>query len=182
MLGLLKELITRNPFVDEVDFSNEAISYFDPHSVDLLGRFTELKKINLSDNEIRKLPNDLSCLAQITELNLTGNPIENLQLAVESLMTMPILSSLHINLHQEEEVDFLLRNLPGLHVLNGLVVERDAIFSEDEESGVHTDRPLSSGEQTTIMDAQQNMAQTSFSRNTNNMNDKSVNSETQQNF
>lgn len=55
---------------------------------------------------------------------------------------MPILSSLHINLHQEEEVDFLLRNLPGLQVLNGLVVERDAIFSEDEEG--NTDRkPLS---------------------------------------
>ena len=78
MLGLLKELITRNPFVDEVDFSNEGIQYFDPHSVDLLGRFTELKKINLSDNEIRKLPNDLSCLGRIIELNLTGNPIENL--------------------------------------------------------------------------------------------------------
>ena len=62
MLGLLKELITRNPFVDEVDFSNEGIQYFDPLSVDLLGRFTELKKINLSDYEIRKLPNDLSCL------------------------------------------------------------------------------------------------------------------------
>ena len=46
MLGLLKELITRNPFVDEVDFSNEGIQYFDPHSVDLLGRFTELKKVS----------------------------------------------------------------------------------------------------------------------------------------
>ena len=139
MLGLLKELITRNPFVDEVDFSNEGIQYFDPHSVDLLGRFTELKKINLSDNEIRKLPNDLSCLGRIIELNLTGNPIENLQLAVESLMTMPVLNSLHINLHQEEEVDFLLRNLPGRQILNGLVVERDAIFSEDEDCLVNSD-------------------------------------------
>ena len=44
----------------------------------------------------------------------------------------------------EEEVDFLLRNLPGLQVLNGLVVERDAIFSEDEGDGSNTDRqPLS---------------------------------------
>ena len=76
--------------------------------------FHPTSQINLSDNEIRKLPNDLSCLTQIVELNLTGNPIENLQLAVESLMTMPVLSSLHINLHQEEEVDFLLRNLPAL--------------------------------------------------------------------
>ena len=80
------------------------------------------------------MPNDLSQLSQIEELNLTGNPIDNLQLAVESLVTMPILRSLHINLHQEEEVDYLLRNLPELQTLNGLVVERDAIFS-DGDSG-----------------------------------------------
>lgn len=46
MLGLLKDLITKNPYVEEVDFSNEGISYVDPHSVDLLGRFTELKKVS----------------------------------------------------------------------------------------------------------------------------------------
>ena len=57
-----------------------------------------------------------------------------MQLAVESLVTMPVLQNLHINLHQEEEVDFLLRNLPNLLMLNGLVVERDAIFSEEGES------------------------------------------------
>ena len=46
MLPLLKELITRNPFVDEVDFSKQGLTHFDPHSVDLLGRFTELKKVS----------------------------------------------------------------------------------------------------------------------------------------
>ena len=47
---------------------------------------------------------------------------------------MPVLQHLHVNLHQEEEVDFLLRNLPNLLMLNGLVVERDAIFSEDGDT------------------------------------------------
>lgn len=42
MLGLLKELITSNPFVEEVDFSAQGLTHFDPHSVDLLGRFSEL--------------------------------------------------------------------------------------------------------------------------------------------
>jgi hypothetical protein len=53
-------------------------------------------------------------LSQIIELDLSGNPIDNLQLAVESLQTMPILTSLFINLHEEEQVDFLLRSLPKL--------------------------------------------------------------------
>ena len=60
-------------------------------------------------------------------------------------MTMPVLNSLHINLHQEEEVDFLLRNLPMLQVLNGLVVERDAIFSEDEDCTVNSTDLLEAG-------------------------------------
>ena len=66
------------------------------------------------------------------EIDLSGNPIDNLHLAVESLQTMPALISLFINLHEEEQVDFLLRSLPKLQFLNGLEVERDAIFSDNE--------------------------------------------------
>jgi hypothetical protein len=44
---------------------------------------------------------------------------------------MPQLSSLFINLHEEEQVDFLLRSLPRLQILNGLEVEREAIFSDE---------------------------------------------------
>jgi hypothetical protein len=65
MLSFLKDLITTNPFVEEIDLENHGISSLDPHSVDLIGRFSELKKINLADNHVRKLPNDLSQLHQI---------------------------------------------------------------------------------------------------------------------
>ena len=46
---------------------------------------------------------------------------------------MANLRSLYINLHEEEQVDYLLRNLQGLEFLNGLAVERDALFNEDED-------------------------------------------------
>lgn len=65
MLPYLKELITTNPFVEEIDLENKGIASLDAHSVDLLGKFQELRKINLSDNHIRKLPNDLSSLHMI---------------------------------------------------------------------------------------------------------------------
>ena len=45
MLPLLKDLISRNPFVEEVDFSDKEIYTLDSHMVELLGRFTELKKV-----------------------------------------------------------------------------------------------------------------------------------------
>jgi len=65
MLSFLKDLITTNPFVEEIDLENKGITTLDPHSVDLIGRFSELKKINLADNHIRKLPNDLSAMQYI---------------------------------------------------------------------------------------------------------------------
>jgi len=69
-------------------------------------------------------------LVQITDLNISGNPIEDLVAVIESLQTMPRLENLQINLHLEEEVDYLLRQLPELKILNNIPVERDAIYSE----------------------------------------------------
>lgn len=133
MFSLLKDLISQNPFVEELEFQDRGIDRLDAHSVEILSRFSELKKISLQDNDIRRLPADMSQLTQIRDINLSGNPIENLQKAVESLATMPNLDSLQINLHLEEEVDFLLRSLPRLQILNGLPVERDTIFTDEDE-------------------------------------------------
>lgn len=74
----------------------------------------------------------MSHLVQITDLNISGNPIEDLAAVIESLQTMPRLENLQINLHLEEEVDYLLRQLPELKILNNIPVERDAIYSESE--------------------------------------------------
>ncbi len=74
----------------------------------------------------------MSHLVQITDLNISGNPIEDLAAVIESLQMMPRLENLQINLHLEEEVDYLLRQLPELKILNNIPVERDAIYSESE--------------------------------------------------
>ena len=102
MLSFLKDLITTNPFVEDIDLENKGLTSLDMHSVDLLGRFSELRKINLAENYLRKLPKDLSALGNIQEFNLNGNPIEDLEAAVDSLQTMPNLKVLYINLHEEE--------------------------------------------------------------------------------
>ena len=52
---------------------------------------------------------------------------------MDSLQTMGGLKILHINLHEEEQVDYLLRCLQSLEYLNGLAVERDALFNDEEE-------------------------------------------------
>ena len=89
---------------------------------------------------MKKLPVDLSGLTRVSDLNISGNPISCLAEAVESLLTMPALRTLQINLLLEDEVDYLLRQLPSLQYLNGIVVERDAIFSESESNMSHSVR------------------------------------------
>ena len=70
---------------------------------------------------------------------------------------MSALVSLHINLHLEEEVDYLLRNLPDLRYLNGLPVEREAIFSGSEEEDRLSEGALTSGHQNVTINAQMAM-------------------------
>jgi Leucine-rich repeat (LRR) protein len=76
-------------------------------------------------------------LKNLNELNLNGNPIEDIKAATESIKTIgQALKSLNINLYEEDQVDYLLRNIEWLEILNGLKVERDALFNnEDDESG-----------------------------------------------
>ena len=97
----------------------------------MLTRFTELRRFDLSENLIRHIPHDLTILSNIVEFDLNGNPLENLEAAVDSLAGMPSLKRLRINLHEEEQVDYLLRNLESLEELNGLAVEREALFNEE---------------------------------------------------
>ena len=89
----------------------------------MLTRFTELTRVNLSGNFIRKLPSNLSVL-RVSELDLSGNPLE-IALCVDTLKHMPLLSSLYIDLHEESHVDCLLRAMPLLKELNGIAVVKE---------------------------------------------------------
>ena len=44
----------------------------------------------------------------------------------------PQLTNISINLFEEDQVDYLLRNIEHLEFLNGLKVEREALFEEEE--------------------------------------------------
>ena len=132
LLNTLKELIQEDPLRNHVDLSAKQISVVDNNSVDVLSRFKNMRSLDLSDNYLQKLPANMELLKELQELNLNGNPIEDIELAVDSIKTVgQNLRCLHINLFEEDQVDYLLRNLPWLQDLNGLTVEREALFNED---------------------------------------------------
>ena len=51
------------------------------------------------------------------------------------------LKSLFLNLHEEEQVDFVMRTLQDLQELNGLPVERD-LMDEDESESLQEEKEL----------------------------------------
>ena len=74
-------------------------------------------------------------LENLNEINVNGNPFEDIQDVVDSLKTVgPNLKCLQINLFEEDQVDYLLRNLDYMQILNGLKVERDTLFADEEDS------------------------------------------------
>ena len=75
LISKLKELIVSDPLREEIDLSNSNIAILDNNSVDLLSRFKNLQKLNLSDNYLQKLPNNMDLLGNLTELDLNGNPL-----------------------------------------------------------------------------------------------------------
>ena len=48
--------------------------------------------------------------------------------AVDAFSHLQNLQSLYINLNQEQQVDYILRKIPHLLYLNGLLVDREELY------------------------------------------------------
>lgn len=79
------------------------------------------------------MPQDLSSLKNVANMNLQNIVFDNFEQSVESIATLPNLRSLYINLQTEDQVDHIMRLLPHLEYLNGLPVDRDALDEEDNQ-------------------------------------------------
>lgn len=92
-----------------------------------------LLQLNLEQNRLQELPSDLSMLLSIEEIRINKNQFRDVFKTINSLTTLPNLKSLHINLSTEEQVDFIMKHLPQLEMLNGLDVEHSLAEEEEEE-------------------------------------------------
>eukprot|EP00351_Strombidinopsis_sp_SopsisLIS2011_P002502 CAMPEP_0116880608 /NCGR_PEP_ID=MMETSP0463-20121206/12538_1 /TAXON_ID=181622 /ORGANISM="Strombidinopsis sp, Strain SopsisLIS2011" /LENGTH=70 /DNA_ID=CAMNT_0004531359 /DNA_START=297 /DNA_END=509 /DNA_ORIENTATION=- len=64
---------------------------------------------------------------------------DDFEQTVQILNSMPKLRSLYINLHEESQVDLIMRNLKHLEFLNGLKVEQELLEVEEGHHEEHED-------------------------------------------
>ena len=134
---MVDESLKNQPETTQLDLQDQEIDDLGV-IIDTLSKFEYLEELNLSNNQFTGLPDDLSLLKSITNLNLQNILLDDFEQGCQAIATMPQLRSLHINLQTESQVDLLMRYLPELEYLNGLPVERDAANTV-ESSVVHED-------------------------------------------
>ena len=114
--------------ITEMDLQGKGVSDF-KDLVGLLVQHKNLTKLNLANNQLTEVPYEVSRLPGLTEINLIDNPIENFHEAVLALKTLPKLQTLSINLHDEAQVDFVIRSLLNIRTLNDQPVDREELNS-----------------------------------------------------
>ena len=132
---------------EEVDMHSRNVTDITP-LINVIKSNPSVKRVNLSDNYVTKLPSDLSMLKEVYEINLIDNDLNPFEQAVLALKTMPNLTSLHLNLHEEAQVDFVIRHLPHLKYLNGELIDREELQNEtsreDQEEATNKSKTLES--------------------------------------
>lgn len=130
----LKELVQAQKDTEYLDLSEQSITSIEGDLMPYICQFTNLKEVNLEDNLLSKLPDNMSQIFRnVVILNLNGNEFIDFQHTIRALQTVPNLKSLFLNLHEEDQVDLVMRTLPTLQELNSLPVERDLIQSSGSE-------------------------------------------------
>ena len=144
MADILEEIYENDPTAEEINLDYKNIEELED-LLPLLSKFENLRSLSLADNRINTVPHDLSCLETIEDINLNGNVFQDLKHVILALTTMPSLRSLHINLHEEEQVDFIFRNMPNLEMLNDTAVEREDFEAEGEGEPQYEDEEVANG-------------------------------------
>ncbi|KAG5477107.1 hypothetical protein LSCM1_05449 [Leishmania martiniquensis] len=118
--------------------------------VPLLAHMPRLRCLNLSHNELRDLPRDLSALSRLETLDLSFNPLGGVHHILDGLLSLPRLASLSVSLPApvEEAEKQLIMRLPALACLNGTTLvgpaEKGGRSAADHDIPSAVETPLAS--------------------------------------
>ncbi|KAJ9457554.1 putative structural maintenance of chromosome (SMC) family protein [Diplonema papillatum] len=118
MVEKLEKLLLVNPNVEEVSLNNEGIDDLLP-LVPLLSKMPNLKVLKLANNNIQKLPEDLSSLRSVQYLDISHNPIPGLGSIFRGLFSLNGLKHLYVDMPYETDEEEIIVSLTSLESFNG---------------------------------------------------------------
>ena len=133
---MVAENLQNQPESTFLDYQDQEIENLDV-IMEQLGKFELLEELNISNNQFQRLPEDMSILKNVANLNVQNIIFDDFEQSIKNMATMPVLRSLYINLLEEDQVDLIIRNLPDLEYLNGLPVDKESTNQSFRSQDAH---------------------------------------------
>lgn len=93
--------------------------------MELLGQLKYLKSLSLYGNRIKELPMDMSVLASVEALDISNNLLNDIDLLVASLQSLPKLKFLKFPVKKEKE-GIIIESVKTLESLNDIHIVRQS--------------------------------------------------------
>lgn len=71
--------------------------------IDELTKYKSIQKLDLSGNKLNSLPKNLQFFKELTQLDISNNPIQNIYLIIDGLLSLPKLQDLKIDFYPKTE-------------------------------------------------------------------------------
>jgi hypothetical protein len=117
-LAKAEAIINSNPRAEEVNLDGLGLDDLAP-LLQPLSQLTRLRKLKIARNRMTSLPEDLSAIRTVENLDVSGNPVSGLNAVIRGLFTLPNLRHLHIDLPFETDEDEIIVSLHSLESFNG---------------------------------------------------------------
>ena len=125
VINLLNSTLSSNRSTSVLDLEFSQLNSLTP-LLPYLSQFKSLKQLSLHGNRLIDLPEDLSSISVLEELDITNNLIQKVDSVIFGLKTLRNLKKLSLNLKLKDDENLIIREIPTLEVLNGEKITRKA--------------------------------------------------------
>ena len=145
MADKLEKMLMVNPNMEEIVLNNEGIDDLVP-LIPLLVKMPHLRTLKLANNNVQRLPEDLSSL-KLEYLDISHNPIPGLSAVIRGLFSLHNLKHLYVDLPYETDEEEIIVALTALESFNGTTLtdngDDDLADLDERESPMGIGQPVS---------------------------------------
>ena len=122
---------------NKIDLSNHNLSETSKELINLFLNYPEIIELDLSNNNLTKLPLEISFLTVLTKLDIRNNKFTDFNELINVLVTIKSLTNLSIDLIDSTEAMLILNKLPNIEILNDHSTKEEDDEEEENEDNYY---------------------------------------------